>query len=249
LKHDFLDKYSNLDSPVHRLDPRVKILSVFLAIIIIVSEPLGELFHFLFYFIIIALLVVLSRVPLKYLLMRCLIVSPFILMAAAFLPLSRMLSPELQPDYSGYSVYQASLTILFKAYSAVILLVLLTSTEKFQRLLLGIRKLKMPRLIGVISALMYRYIFLLTDEVLKTTRARESRTPGKLKISKVKVYGNQMAMIFIRSWERAHRVYDSMLSRGFNGEFPDTRTLHLSRNDVFLPVIFVGILLVIRLGI
>ena len=249
MKHDFLDKYSNLDSPIHRLDPRVKILSVLLAIVIIVSEPLGELFHFVFYFVIIALLVGLSRVPLKYLLVRCLIVSPFIVMAAAFLPLSVKLSPEFQPDYSGYSVYRASLTILFKAYSAVILLILLTSTEKFQRLLLGIRKLKMPRLVGVISALMYRYIFLLTDEVLKTTRARESRTPGKLKMSKIKVYGNQMAMVFIRSWERAHRVYDAMLSRGFHGEFPDTRSLRLSRSDVFVSIIFVGILLVIRLGI
>jgi len=249
LKHDFLDKYSNLDSPIHRLDPRVKILTVLLAIVIIVSEPLGELFHFVFYFVIIALLAGLSRVPLKYLLVRCLIVSPFIVMAAAFLPLSVKLSPELQPDYSGYSVYHASLTILFKAYSAVILLILLTSTEKFQRLLLGIRKLKMPRLVGVISALMYRYIFLLTDEVLKTTRARESRTPGKLKMSKIKVYGNQMAMVFIRSWERAHRVYDAMLSRGFHGEFPDTRILRLSRSDVFFAILFIGILLVIRLGI
>lgn len=249
MKHDFIDKYSNLESPIHRIDPRVKILSVFLAIIIIVSEPPGELFHFLFYFVIIALLLYLSRVPLKYMLIRCLIVSPFILMAAAFLPVSWMLSPELQPEYPGYHAYKVSLTILFKAYSAVILLVLLTSTEKFQRLLLGIRKLKMPRLIGVISALMYRYIFLLTDEVLKTTRARESRTPGGLKISKVKVYGNQMAMIFIRSWERAHRVYDSMLSRGFNGEFPDTRTLRVSRSDVIISVTFIGILLVIRLGI
>jgi cobalt/nickel transport system permease protein len=249
LKHDFLDKYSHLESPIHRLDPRVKILSVFLAIVIIVSEPLGELTHFLYYFVIIALLVALSRVPLKYILMRCLIVSPFILMAAAFLPLSRMLLPDPQFEYSGYTVYRASLTILFKAYSAIILLVLLTSSEKFQRLLLGFRKLKMPRLIGVISALMYRYIFLLTDEVLKTTRARESRTPGKLITPKIKVYGNQMAMIFIRSWERAHRVFDSMLSRGFHGEFPDTRTLRLSQSDVYVSIIFIGILSIIRFWI
>jgi cobalt/nickel transport system permease protein len=103
----------------------------------------------------------------------------------------------------------------------------------------------MPRILGLLSALMYRYIFIIHDEWLRTNMARKSRTPGKLQLSRFSVYGRQIAMIFIRSWERAENVYKAMVARGFDGAFPLTRPLSFRSADwlflVVVSVVFVSI--------
>jgi len=247
LKHSFLDKYSNLNSPVHRLDPRVKTITALCLIVIIVSEARGEIFPFLFYIPLVAIIAGVSRIPWSYIIKRCLIVSPFILLAALFYPLSQMLTQGYHSLGAYSHEFMVGLSVILKAYSALILLILLTSTEKFHNILLGLRKLKMPKLIGVISALMYRYVFLIHDEILRTNLARESRCPGSLKMSRFKVYGNQAAMIFVRSLERSHILYSSMLSRGFNGEFPSMRKFSLKGTDLLIPGAIILMVLTIRL--
>jgi hypothetical protein len=84
-------------------------------------------------------------------------------------------------------------------------------------------------------------------EAQRTTLARESRTPGKLKVNKINVYGNQAAVIFLRSWERSQTIYSSMLSRGFKGEFPDMHQLNLRVSDVLFATMFIFIFLLIRI--
>lgn len=247
MKHSFIDKYSDLDSPVHRLDPRFKLISLFTGIVIMVSEPRGELTPFIYYGLVILILVLISRVPWRFILSRCLIVSPFILIAAFFYPVSAMLG-GIQFSFSAYlPEFRVALSIACKAYFSVILITLLVSTDKFHNLLLGLRRLRMPKLIGILSALMYRYVFIFYDEALRTTRARDSRTPGRMKTGKLKTYGNQSAMIFLRSWERSQTIYNSMLSRGFNGEFPGLDKLAFTGKDLLYSVLFIIIILAIRL--
>lgn len=248
MRHDFLDKHSHISSPVHSLDPRVKIVAVFSAIIIIVTEPLdGHLLRFTLYTAMVIAIAALSRVPPLYIMKRLLVVLPFILMAALFYPLSVYYSNSEELTTSREMLAGAGLTILMKSVLAVVLLILLSSTERFHRLLLALRRLKVPSIVTTISALLYRYIFLLVDETLKTTRARDSRTPGRLAISKAGVYGNQVAVIFLRSWERAQVIYKSMLSRGFTGDFPDMQSLKLRVADIVLPVLFIALLLAVRI--
>ncbi len=247
MKHSFIDKYSHLNSIVHKLDPRIKLLITFLGIIIIVSEPPGNILPFAFYGVGVLILILLSRIPFGFILKRFLIISPFILMAALFFPVSLWLTKEEQIVNFQHPAFKVALSIFLKAGLSILLLILLVSTDKFHNLLLGLRKLKMPKLIGVIAALMYRYIFILSDEALKTKRAKESRTPGRLKVNKMKVFSNQMAMIFLRSWERSKIIYHSMLSRGFNGEFPVRQKLAINSIDIMFFVLYLMIFLAIRL--
>jgi len=248
LKHSFIDKYSDLDSPVHRLDPRIKTLTALCLILIIVSETRGELFPFLFYIPVIGVIAAVSRIPWGYIMKRCLVVAPFILLTALFYPLSGMLTSDFRSLGSYNHEYMVGISIFLKAYSALILLIVLTSTEKFHNILLGLRKLKMPKLIGIISALMYRYVFLIHDEILRTNMARDSRTTGKLKMSRLKVYGNQSAMVFVRSFERSQTLYNSMLSRGFNGEFPSMSRLSLKGKELLFAGALIMLVLAIRLA-
>jgi len=247
MKHNYPDRYSGLDSPLHRLDPRSKLFGFAAAILIIVSEPRGELFPFLFYFVLIAVLILVSRVPVLFVLRRCRIALPFILLAALLLPFSSVLGG----GSAGISaeVWNISISVVLKALAAIILLVLLTSLDKFHRLLKGLRSAGFPVVFTVLAALMYRYIFILNDERLRTQLARVSRTPGRLRTGRLRVIGNQAAVIFLRSWERAHLVHQAMLARGFDGSFPEYGKLEFLPRDLFfffgLPLVF----LLIRIGI
>jgi cobalt/nickel transport system permease protein len=135
---------------------------------------------------------------------------------------------------------------MLKATLSVTILILLASTEKFHNLLGGLRKIKFPVIVGILSALMYRYIFILSDEVMRTNRARNSRTPGNLRSGKLKVLGNQLATVFIRSTERSRIVYAGMVSRGFAGEFPSMSEKAIRARDIVFFCTFGVLLLYIR---
>jgi cobalt/nickel transport system permease protein len=246
LKHAFIDRYSHLQSPVHRLDARLKFVLALLAIAVLVSEPPGKLMPFAFYSSIVLVVLILSSLPVHFFLKRLLILAPFFGMAALFYPLSYWLAGTGFDEPGMQNTVLVAFSIFFKALLSVSFLILLISTVKFHDLLAGLRKLRMPKLIGILSALMYRYIFIFWDETLRTNMARNSRTPGKLKMNRFTVYGNQMAMIFLRSWERAHMVYNAMLSRGFDGEYLSFGQKETKRKDIVLGVIFVLILAAIR---
>lgn len=247
MKHDYLDKYSDRDSILHNLDPRTKMLCFFLAVIAVVSEPRGDLTGFPFYYFLSFMLAAVSRIPFVFIAKRCLIASPFIVMAAGILPLSHLISGGA--GISQEIMAARSVSILLKAFAAIILLTLLTSTDRFHRLLSGMRKLKFPPVFGILSALMYRYIFILNDEMLRTSRARKSRTSGKIRSNRFLVYGHQAALIFLRGMKRARDVYNAMLSRGFSGEFPEYDEIKFKFRDAMFAGVFLFIFAAVRFGL
>lgn len=244
MKHGYIDKYSNLESPVHRLDPRLNLIACFVAIFIIISAPRYRFIDYGFFLPAVLILIPLSKVPLAFILKKCLFILPLILAAGVLLPLSSgYVSLEELRDYN----FNLPLSLIMKALSALILLVLLTTTERFDNLLHALRRLKMPAVIVQISALLYRYSFIFLDEILRTTRARISRTPGRIRGNPFRVYGNQAAIIFIRSWDRAYIIHQSMLSRGFAGDMPTLPSRRLSFKQFLLPALFLLFLLFFRI--
>jgi cobalt/nickel transport system permease protein len=183
----------------------------------------------------------LSRLPLIYIFKRLFIVLPVIVLAAAFYPLSILIAEGSNNFSMQHQSVTIAASIFFKAILSVLFLILLVSTEKFHNLLSGLRKIRMPTVICIIAALMYRYVFILADESMKTTLARQSRTPGTLRMSKWKVLGNQMAVVFLRSWERSKIIYGAMQSRGFSGNFYSMNDRHMKASDIVIFCIF-GIL-------
>ncbi len=237
MRHAFLDRYSDRDSPVHRRDPRVKITGVLLALLLVVSEPSGAVAPFAGYALLTLLLLVLGRVPAAFVLGRMLLVAPIVLTATLFLVLEGGARWE-----GGLS---AGLSMSLKAFTAVALVTLLTATERFHRILAGLRSLGMPRMLTTLAAFMYRYAFILGDEVIRTGRARSSRTPGRLRVGRVRTYGSQAGMVFLRGWRRSRRVYQAMRSRGFTGVLPGAPALRAGWADlVFLVVMTCGFALV-----
>ena len=253
MKHSFIDQYSDRDSLIHRLDPRTKFMAALAFILAIALTPPGRWQAFAVYFCLIAVLVLISKVPVLYVLKRSLVIMPFVLLIAVFIPFFK--EGEVAGSYNiwlwqvsvTYSGLQVLWNILAKAWLSVLGLILLTSTTSMAKLLDGLERLRMPRVLIMILSFMYRYIFILVDEVMRMKQARDSRNFGGGRLWQIRTIGRMTGTLFIRSYERGERVYTAMLARGFNGHSRTLNHLSLKPADAYfstgfgLVIILVGV--------
>lgn len=143
-----------------------------------------------------------------------------------------------------YSGLQVLGNILVKAWLSVLSLVLLISTTSITGLLDGLERMRMPRVLIMILSFMYRYIFILVDEVMRMKQARDSRSFGGGRLWQIRTIGRMTGTLFIRSYERGERVYTAMLARGFDGHSRVLNRLHLKSADVYFGIGF-GLVIVL----
>ncbi len=249
---DLLDRYGNLNSVIHRMDPRVKIVVFISFVLVVISTPPVEFSKFFLYFLLIFSVILASRVPLGFILRRSLVVIPFVLLVAISIPFTK--GGEVAGSYSFWSlnldVSHTGLDIFFnvliKSWLSVLSMVTLVSTTSFPRLLKGFQRLKLPRVMILIISFMYRYIFILADEITAMKRARDSRSSGGNRRWHIKTIGDIIGSLFIRSYERGERIYAAMLSRGFTGEIKTLDDLRIKSQDILFLVIFSLMVVAVR---
>jgi len=249
VKHSFIDQYSDLDSFIHKLDPRTKFITSLAFIVLVVLTPIRNWHAFALYFCLIATCLAISKLPPLYVLKRSLVIVPFVLVIAIFIP---FLKPgEVAGSYNIW-LWQISVTydgllvlanVATKAWLCVLSLISLSATTKFTDLLKGLKQLGMPKVIVLILSFMYRYIFVLVDEVMRMRQARDSRNVGGGRLRQLKTIGSMIGTLFIRSYERGERIYAAMLARGFDGEIRSLHQLNFKRVDAYFGVAF-GLVLI-----
>jgi len=239
MKHSFVDEYSCLDSFVHRLDPRTKLICSLAFILAVVLTPAGTWRVFAAYLLIILLLILLSRLPIGYVLKRSLVIFPFVVMAVVFVPFFKQGQEAIGFDigawhiavtYEGLSVL---INVIIKSWLCILCLIVLSSSTKFEELLHGMYRLKVPQIFVQITSFMYRYMFVLADQAMRMQMARDSRNFGLNRSNIFKTMGNMIGMLFIRSYERAERIYAAMLSRGYNGDIVVVNELKYGLPDAY----------------
>ena len=251
MKHSFIDQYSDLGSFIHKLDPRTKLITTFAFLLAVLITPISRWQAFAFYFALVFALILLSRVPLLYIIKRSLVIVPFVLVIAVLnLPFKQ---GETVGEFNIW-LWRVSIThegllafysIMAKAWLSILGLILLSSTTPFARLLRGMEQLGLPKVMVMILSFMYRYIFVLTDEVMRMKQARDSRNFGGKRLWQIKTIGNMIGTVFIRSYERAERVHAAMLSRGFEGQMRVTSSLKFKKADAYYGTSFLSCLVAI----
>ncbi len=201
MKHDFLDRYSRLDSPVHRLPPAVKLAAAlaFVATTLLVPPapaPLAALG------LLLAGVAWLARIPWGFLARRLLLLEPFVL-GVALLALFQPGGGRL------FALLVARSTLCLAA------MILLSNTTPFSDLLRVLKAARTPALLLTTLSLMYRYLFVLVDESQRMSRARRSRTFTPRRERDWRTLATVVSQLFIRSSERAERIYDAMCARGW----------------------------------
>jgi len=227
MRHAFLDHHSKTESPVHHLDARAKIVVFFSFILIGVSSPPTSFALFGLLALALIFIALLARLPLGHLVKKVLVVLPFLFVVAVSIPfMKRDAVGGYNLGLGGLSVSQSGLWILWnviiKSSLGVFSIILLSSTTSFPQLIKGMERLGSPKIFTMLVSFMYRYSFILIDEMYRVKRARDSRCFGGRWLWQSKVIGHMVGTLFLRSFHRGERVYLAMLSRGYQGTMPET---------------------------
>ena len=187
---------------LHRLSPRLKLIA---AVVLITVTALLPRRPDPLYFLPAAVLLLLwpfGRMPLGYTLRRMAVVEFFILGIA----LLSLLRPSATPVF---------LAALIKSNLCVLTMLLLTWTTPFQDILQELRRARLPGVMLSTLALMFRYLPVLADETRRMQRARASRTFSRQRLLAWHNLSTIIGQLFIRSADRAERIYLAMCARGW----------------------------------
>jgi len=199
-----IDKYSGIESPLHSWDPRVKLMSILFLIFSVVL--LNDLIQAVIGLILSVALILVSGIPINFVLNRMRWVAFFVVFIFVILSLT---TPQ--------GVEKGAL-IAIRAGSAIILTLAMIGTTRFDQLLKAMEKLRIPNKLIQAFMFSYRYIFVLTQEIERMLISLKSRGFRKrTDLLTMKTIGNSIGMLFVRSYERSKRVYEAMISRGYSG--------------------------------
>lgn len=234
------------------LDPRAKIISFLAIILCMILTPITRLKDFGIYFLLILAISFLTKITHSQLLKRTCVLIPFVLFIAMCVPFVKeghiwwslkIGSWKLNVTYEGAWTF---LNIIVKSSLSILLLVIASTATTFSDLLKGLDLLRLPRLLVMLMSFMYRYIFVLLDEAKRLMRARTLRYFGSRYLEQFRVLGYMIGVLFIRTFERAERIYNAMILRGFSGEIRGIKHFRLSYRDfLFMAGIIVSLLCII----
>ena len=252
MKHAFIDHHSQTESPVHRLDARVKIIVFFTFIVIGVSAPPPSFLLFSLLAMILIGIALSARLPLGHLLKKVIVILPFLFVVTISIPFMKKdgLGGGYNLGLGTLSVSQSGLWILWnvvvKSCLGVFSMILLSSTTSFPQLIKGMERLGSPKIFTMLTSFMYRYSFILIDEIYRMKRARDSRCFGRRWFWQTKVIGHMIGTLFLRSFHRGERVYLAMLSRGYEGTMPETKAKKFGSGEILF-LSFFPLLLFLRI--
>lgn len=143
-----------------------------------------------------------ARLSWTRLLKRTCLLCPFIALTAVGL--------LWQPDW----VLRAA-NLLIKATLSLWVMSLLMHLTPFHEFVEGLRQLRFPPVWVDLFAFLFRYFAVLSDEWRRMQMARHARTfqPGRTR--ELLLLAHSLGSLFIRAYERAERVHQAMLARGY----------------------------------
>lgn len=228
----FLDPYQPRTSPIHALDPRVKLALVLAFILTAALTPIAAWPIYILLFSIILSVEILSELGMGFVLKRAALALPFVLAALPVIFTSGETVLFALPigswTLTGYSEgLERFISVAFKSWLSVQAAIVLASSTPFPDLLQAMRALRIPRLLVAMFGLMWRYLFVLVDEALRLMRARAARSgvaadgshrSGGSLPWRARVAGGMAGNLFLRAFERSDRIYMAMVARGYDGE-------------------------------
>lgn len=205
MHHVTLDSWSQIVSPIHRLDARVKIVAAgaILLSLVLTERHYGWLFAS--YFVLVATLALAARLPLPALLTRATLVLPFAGTVAAL-------------NLFGGDALRAG-GVLGKSYLSALVVLVLLATTPLHVLLRGLESLGAPRFFLMVAQFVHRYLFVLSEQAQHMIQARRCRAVGARRQPLAASAAGAVAVLFARSYGRAERIHHAMLARGFQGHF------------------------------
>jgi cobalt/nickel transport system permease protein len=256
---DAFDRYHEKESLIHHLDPRVKAVVTIVYIVSNALLPDGAWLAFALAWVFLLAANLLSRLGVGYTLKRSFVALPFALVAVTVL-----FSIPGNPLISLHFIWDLTITdagllrfvsIVIRSWLSVQMAILLVAVTRFPDLIHALEHLHVPAILTTIIAFLYRYLFVLVDEVYRLLRARESRSAA-LKVGqragggvlwRSRVAGNMAGQLFLRSYERSDRIYSAMVARGYAGQMRTLNPHEMKSSDYLSTAVVIAIIFVLQI--
>jgi cobalt/nickel transport system permease protein len=238
----FSDDVAARDGLLQRLDARVKVIALLVLLVTtaLVHSPLvlGALYAACL------VLAVASRLSLRFFVARVWLFIPIftgiVVLPATFsfithghivVPLGSWFGTRVGLTQQGLT---AAALIIMRVATSISLVVLVTITTSWPRLLAALRALLVPRMFILVIGMAYRYLFHLLGSVSDMFTARKARTVGTEKnIARDRAFVAASAgALFGKAHALSEEVHMAMVSRGYRGDMAALTHARLRAFDV-----------------
>jgi cobalt/nickel transport system permease protein len=240
------DAFAQKQNWVTAIDARVKMVFVLLALLINLFAP--TVYTPLAFAVLSLSIVVVLGVQPKLLLVSFL---PALTLAVTVV-IVQMFFYGHTPLYSvpvwhfQVTAYREGLTrgllIMSRVVGGVSLILFLSMSTPVNRLLTAARWFRISPTFIELALLVYRYIFVLLEEVISIRSAQRVRLGYSSWGQSMKSLGTLGGSVIIRAYDRAERAFDAMLVRGYTGEVRAANYQNLRRTDYLAIATFAAIL-------
>lgn len=224
------DELAGRQSVIHRIHPIVKLLTTLVYVVCTISfdkYEVTQLLPLVFYPVAI---IVLADLPVLELFKRMLVAAPFALSIGIFNPFFDRMPLLTIVNFSISGGWLSFCSIILRFGLTVMAALILIATSGIQGVGMALLKLKLPRIFVTQLLLLYRYLSILLEEVLRTIRAYSLRSLRGHGIPH-RIWGSLTGQLLLRTIDRAERIYQAMLCRGFDGEIRLSRNRPLQLKD------------------
>ena len=246
MKNFTLGRYMPIDSIMHTLDPRAKIVSMFL-LMIAIFIPAGFV-GYITIGLVIVLAIYASKLSLRFMWNA---LKPIYFMLTFLLIINILVVKSGDPLFTvfGFTIYtnaiMQTLYIAIRLIYMILITTLLTATTKpmdmttgLEDLMVPLKKLHVPaHEIAMIISIALRFIPTLIEETQRIIKAQSSRgvdlQEGKL-MEKIMAVLSFIVALFVSAYQRAEDLANGMEARG---DIPDRKRtrykqLHIHFRDV-----------------
>ncbi len=237
-----IDRYAHVDSPLQRWDTRIKMATLglfMLCVALLETLPMAALA-----LVLALMLITLSGLPWRF-------VSDGVKWVLLFLLPFFIIMPLSYPGDAAFHVLglpfaweglRLAVAIVTKALAVVLIAYVVFGSSRFDVSMVALQRLKCPSLVVQMLLFTYRYIFVFVAEMKRKDTAMRSR--GFVKKSNahtLRVMGNFVGTLLVRSFERTDRIYKAMLSKGYQGELRTNVRFAAGPLDVVLGALAVSV--------
>lgn len=241
----YAEKLATANGLLQRLDPRVKLVSLLLLIIAVVSaHSLPVVLALLAFACVLALA---SRVPVGTVMLRVwlsvLLFTGLLAIPAIFLVPGDVVYrlPVIGWSITFQGLHSAGF-LVSRALTTASFAVLLVLCTPWPHVLKALRVLRVPAIFIVILGMTHRYIFLFLQTAHDMFEARRSRMLGTLSGRDARrIAGAGAGVLLAKSFYLSNEVYLAMLSRGYRGENHSLDDFAMKKLDWAALMGFIGV--------
>jgi cobalt/nickel transport system permease protein len=140
-----------------------------------------------------------------------------------------------------YEGLNYALLILIRGTAAIILVIVMLGSMRFDTTIKALYMLKVPAILVQMLMFTYRYIFVIIDEFQRMWKAVTAKgfRPQTNRYG-LSILGNLIGMLILKSYDRAERVYQAMVAKGYTGNPATLITFEMRAKDYVISGSLIG---------